>query len=216
MVGFSDGKKAAQQEPMPAGGQPDWKKLFEAWWNQVNNKYPTYAVVFKAGFDAAQPVDAEWLARRTEASYQRGLETGKAAQPTGEPVYQIMQAYPSDPENTWRDARKSAYDMHLPGRRRMLYTRPAASTGEPAGHFIPKTVNAFGKVTEWDQVMSPHGTALYTHPASLVPMTNEILREAKVIVHGDGNIFFTNVDQLNRVIEAHYSAIVSGLPPTKG
>jgi hypothetical protein len=47
-----DALKAAQ----PVGELPDWKQLFEEWWDQAKNKYPTYATVFKAGFDAAPPV----------------------------------------------------------------------------------------------------------------------------------------------------------------
>lgn len=45
------------------------------------------------------------------------------ATPAGmEPVYQIGQPFPFDPENTWRDASKDAYDVCMPNRRRIIYT----------------------------------------------------------------------------------------------
>ena len=39
-----------------------------------------------------------------------------------EPVYQIGQPFPFDPENTWRDASKDVYDMCMPSKRRIIYT----------------------------------------------------------------------------------------------
>ncbi len=39
-----------------------------------------------------------------------------------QPVYQIGQPFPFDPENTWRDASKDAYDVCMPSKRRIIYT----------------------------------------------------------------------------------------------
>jgi len=50
----------------------------------------------------------------------------------------------------------------------------------------------------------PTGTKLYAAPVQPVqpaPLTVENIRAAGGIVHKDGNIFFTNIDQLNRAIE---------------
>ena len=45
------------------------------------------------------------------------------ATPAGmEPVYQIGQPFLFDPENTWRDASKDAYDVCMPSKRRIIYT----------------------------------------------------------------------------------------------
>ena len=43
-------------------------------------------------------------------------------------------------------------------------------------------------------------TPLFTAPKVAQPLTKETIREAGGIVHGDGNIFFTNLDQLNAAI----------------
>lgn len=37
-------------------------------------------------------------------------------------MYQIGQPFLFDPENTWRDASKDAYDVCMPNRRRIIYT----------------------------------------------------------------------------------------------
>ena len=68
-------------------------------------------------------------ARVTRDSEQAAIEAwnlrapAPASQPVGmEPVYQIGQPFPFDPENTWRDASKDAYDVWMPNRRRIIYT----------------------------------------------------------------------------------------------
>lgn len=47
-------------------------------------------------------------------------------------------------------------------------------------------------------------TPLYTapQPAKRVPLTREHVRTSGGIVHSDGNVFFTSLDQLNSAIEA--------------
>ena len=51
-----------------------------------------------------------------------GAEVVQAAPVGMEPVYQIGQPFLFDPENTWRDASKDAYDVCMPNRRRIIYT----------------------------------------------------------------------------------------------
>lgn len=48
------------------------------------------------------------------------------------------------------------------------------------------------------------GTPLYTtpQPVKRVPLTREHVRAAGGVVHSDGNVFFTSLDQLNSTIEA--------------
>jgi hypothetical protein len=44
------------------------------------------------------------------------------------------------------------------------------------------------------------GEPLFTHPAPREPMTPEKVRAVGGIVHSDGNVFFTNMAQLNEAI----------------
>ena len=68
-------------------------------------------------------------ARVTRDSEEAAIEAwnlrapAPASQPVGmEPVYQIGQPFLFDPENTWRDASKDAYDVCMPNKRRIIYT----------------------------------------------------------------------------------------------
>ena len=52
---------------------------------------------------------------------------------------------------------------------------------EPAGYFVPTCINAFGKVTEWAQVLDKSKTPLYTapqEPAGWQPKDVDVLCES--------------------------------------
>ena len=87
----------------------------------------------------------------------------------------------------------------------------------PAGHFIPKTTNAFGKVTEWDQVKSPHGTALYTHPAPQVPVGEPVHEYVIELPDGDTRetkVWWSERKATGNGYSHHLSISVSETPST--
>ena len=67
---------------------------------------------------------------------------------------------------------------------------------EPIGEVVQELGPRLYRVedrTKW-------GMKLFAYPKVAQPLTKETIREAGGIVHGDGNIFFTNLDQLNAAI----------------
>lgn len=96
----------------------------------ANAKTPTDAGILSLAYDcSALPetcTDATLLVFAHAVLAKWGAPTPASqpvAAPVGmEPVYQIGQPFPFDPENTWRDASKDAYDVHMPNRRRIIYT----------------------------------------------------------------------------------------------
>lgn len=85
---------------------------------------------------------ADWNSHTTEYAvdygsngvrdFYRNIARAALAAPAGkgEPVYQVASAFVDDKPFTWRDATKDAYDMHMPGKRRVLYTTPPAQVQE--------------------------------------------------------------------------------------
>lgn len=108
--------------------QPDALRLATI----LGNEFDTYTDTWSAKEAAAelrrQHAEIETLrtgykaARLEIASLHAQLEAAQAAPVGMEPVYQIDQQFLFDPENTWRDASKDAYDVHMPNRRRIIYT----------------------------------------------------------------------------------------------
>lgn len=76
---------------------------------------------------------------------------------------------------------------------------------EPVATYMGHRETPTGTLEFWGvaEKRMPRGTDLYTQPppTKRVPLTREHVRASGGIVHSDGNVFFTSLDQLNGAIE---------------